>query len=84
MRSTLEQAGGALSEAAVREQVAAPLLEVLVHMHRLVSAAVGCVVCMLELHVDDEMHVCKDMRGAAHMHRLAGAAVQHIRKVWRA
>ncbi|WIA38246.1 hypothetical protein OEZ86_001587 [Tetradesmus obliquus] len=35
LRSTLEQAGGALSEAAVREQVAAPLLEVLVHMHRL-------------------------------------------------
>uniref|UniRef100_A0A383VY47 Protein kinase domain-containing protein n=1 Tax=Tetradesmus obliquus TaxID=3088 RepID=A0A383VY47_TETOB len=35
LRSTLEQAGGALSEATVREQVAAPLLEVLVHMHRL-------------------------------------------------
>jgi hypothetical protein len=36
LRSTLEQGGGALSEDAVREQVAAPLLEALVHMHRLV------------------------------------------------
>ncbi|KAF6263049.1 kinase-like domain-containing protein [Scenedesmus sp. NREL 46B-D3] len=35
LRSTLQQAGGALSEAAVQEQVAAPLLDVLVHMHRL-------------------------------------------------
>ncbi|WIA35943.1 hypothetical protein OEZ86_004322 [Tetradesmus obliquus] len=35
LRSVLEQAGGALSESAVRAQVAAPLLEVLVHMHRL-------------------------------------------------
>jgi hypothetical protein len=36
LRSTLEQGRGALSEDAVREQVAAPLLEALVHMHRLV------------------------------------------------
>jgi hypothetical protein len=52
LRCTLEQAGGALSEAAVREQVAAPLLDVLVHMHRLVSAAVGRVVwrCAYQLH----------------------------------
>jgi hypothetical protein len=36
LRSTLAQAGGALSEDAVQGQLAAPLLEVLVHMHRLV------------------------------------------------
>lgn len=74
LRSTLEQAGGALSEAAVREQVAAPLLEVLVHMHRLVSAAVGCVDCMLELHVDAEVQMCKSWQRVVHMHRLVSAA----------
>jgi hypothetical protein len=48
MRSTLEQAGGALSEAAV-QQVAAPLLEALVHMHRLVGPAVSGVGCACQL-----------------------------------
>jgi hypothetical protein len=58
LRSTLEQAGGALSEAAVQEQVAAPLLDVLVHMHRLVSPALGVVGCTPQ--AAQQQQICKD------------------------